>query len=170
MNTNQLNNLPSINWRDFTYLGIDAFNRTYLPDGWSNTAPYNVYGNNNNSSCSTPRPGFDGTTKNKANLSFCFESHAQFVYEKGQEFFFRGDDDSWVFINNRLVIDLGGVHNAAPGYVDLDTIGIGGVAEKLKEGNKYPIDIFVCERMAQQSNVRISTNISLTQKGTCGGK
>jgi fibro-slime domain-containing protein len=164
MNLTQLNNLEPVIWRGETYTGLEAFDRTYFPDGTSHQVYYNT-----NYGCSAPSPGYENITKSRANLSFCFESHAQFVYEKGQEFFFKGDDDSWVFINNRLVIDLGGIHRPAPGYVDLDTIS---TPVPLKAGEKYPIDIFVCERMGNQSNVRISTNISLTQtaeqKGTCG--
>jgi len=145
-------------WRDSTYTGVAAFERTWIPDGVS----LGTYYGNAPAGCAVrPGPGNGGTTTNRANLSFCFESHAQFTYEKGQEFLFRGDDDIWVFINNQLVIDLGGVHNAAPGYVDLDTIK---VPEVLKAGETYPIDIFFCERMATQSNVRVSTNMYITQK------
>ncbi|MCL2282534.1 MAG: fibro-slime domain-containing protein [Fibromonadales bacterium] len=93
----------------------------------------------------------------KANQFFCFESHAEFVYEKGQEFFFRGDDDIWVYMNNKLVVDLGGSHLAAPGYVNLDTL-------HLIEGEKYPIDIFFCDRRTTMSNVRITTNMYFAQK------
>jgi len=161
MNNTVLNTVPNVNYKGTTYSGLEAFNRTYLDSGWSNTAPYNVY--NNAYTCTSPRPGYDGATKAKANLSFCFESHGEFAYEKGQEFFFRGDDDIWVFINNRLVIDLGGLHNPAPGYVDLDTIK---TPTPLVEGERYPIDIFFCERMGTQSNVRISTNMYIVQKST----
>jgi len=91
----------------------------------------------------------------------CFESSAKFTYEKGQEFFFRGDDDIWVFINNQLVIDLGGNHAPAPGYVKLDTISM---PEPLVEGTSYPINIFFCDRRAPGSNVRITTNIYFAQR------
>jgi len=91
----------------------------------------------------------------------CFESHANFTYEKGQEFFFRGDDDIWVFINNRLVIDLGGNHGPAPGYVKLDTISN---PSRLVEGDDYPIDIFFCDRRAPGANVRISTDMYIKSK------
>jgi len=93
----------------------------------------------------------------------CFESApAEFTYEKGQEFFFRGDDDIWVFINNKLVIDLGGNHMPAPGYVKLDTI------QGLVEGQKYPINIFFCDRRGPGSNIRISTNIYFAPKPVNG--
>ncbi|MDR2584589.1 MAG: fibro-slime domain-containing protein [Fibromonadaceae bacterium] len=159
-NTN-VGNIPALTYKEETYRGIEAFNRANdrLAEGWSNTAPYNAY--SQTAGCDSIRPGFDGAKKRNANLSFCFESHAQFTYEKGQEFFFRGDDDIWIFINNQLVIDLGGVHQAAPAFVDLDTIK---TPEVLVAGKTYPIDIFFCERMATQSNVRVSTNMYIVQK------
>jgi fibro-slime domain-containing protein len=94
------------------------------------------------------------------NPFFCFESHAEFTYEEGQEFFFRGDDDIWVYMNNQLVVDLGGAHLAAPGYVNLKD-----QASKLglTPGGKYPIDIFFCDRRSGMSNVRIKTNMYFSQ-------
>jgi len=93
-----------------------------------------------------------GEDKAAANLFFCFESHATFIYDPEQVFAFSGDDDIWVFINNKLVIDLGGGHLAAPGKVKLDTLG-------LTAGNEYNIDIFFCDRRSTMSNVRINTNM-----------
>jgi fibro-slime domain-containing protein len=91
------------------------------------------------------------------NFGFCMESHANFVYKKGQVFEFRGDDDVWVFINNKLALDLGGVHEALPGSVNLDTLG-------LTEGTTYPWDFFFCERKECSSSLRIKTTIYFKQR------
>ena len=92
------------------------------------------------------------------NQHFCFESHANFRYKKGLKFNFRGDDDIWVFIDNKLAVDLGGTHLAAPGYVDLDYF-----MPSAKVDSTYDIDIFFCDRRTTMSNVRIKTNMFIEQ-------
>ncbi|MCL2260172.1 MAG: fibro-slime domain-containing protein [Fibromonadales bacterium] len=90
------------------------------------------------------------------NTFYCFENApVEFTYKKGQEFFISGQDDIWIYINNKLVIDLGGTHMAAPGYVNLNTL-------ELNEGESYPLNIFFCDRQTSMSNIRIATNINLT--------
>ena len=79
---------------------------------------------------------------------------ATFEYVPGQYFDFYGDDDVWVFINNRLVVDIGGQHGQVAGAVDLDTLG-------LKEGETYPFHIFYAERHVSSSNFRMHTSIDL---------
>jgi len=98
-----------------------------------------------------------------ANLFFCFESHAEFYYDPSQVFYFRGDDDIWIYINKKLAIDLGGTHLAAPGKIDL---GAKAGELGLVEGELYPIDIFFCDRRSTMSNVRISTNMYIAQKSS----
>ncbi len=96
------------------------------------------------------------------NQHFCFESHAKFTYKPDLKFNFRGDDDIWVFIDNKLAVDLGGTHLAAPGYVDLNNFT--GLSGKLVDGNTYDLDIFFCDRRTTMSNVRIKTNMYIMQK------
>ena len=92
------------------------------------------------------------------NQHFCFESHAKFKFKNGLKFSIRGDDDIWVFIDNKLAVDLGGTHLSAPGYVDLDAF-----MKDAKVGSTYDIDIFFCDRRTTMSNMRISTNIFMDQ-------
>lgn len=106
-------------------------------------------------------------TKGGRNQHFCFESHANFRFKKGLRFSFRGDDDIWVYINNKLAVDLGGTHLAAPGYVDLDKFNEDG---SMEVGGTYDIDIFFCDRRTTMSNVRIKTNMFIQQTSGLSSK
>ncbi len=61
------------------------------------------------------------------NVSFTSETHFWFEYRGGERFDFSGDDDTWIFLNRRLAIDLGGLHTRMDGYfvLDADTDGTG---------------------------------------------
>ena len=77
------------------------------------------------------------------NYHFTLEAHTRFRYLGGETFSFSGDDDMWVFINRRLAIDLGGIHDTDAASVDLD-----GAASRLQifPGQTYQLDIFFAER------------------------
>jgi fibro-slime domain-containing protein len=91
------------------------------------------------------------------NYHFTFELDANFVYKEGsrQVFTFFGDDDVWVFIDGRMVIDIGGVHGAVSQSVDLDRLNW------LEDGQKYKLKLFFAERHFTRSNCRIQTNLVL---------
>ena len=99
---------------------------------------------------------YDSLSGNKGyhNFGFAMKIQAKFEYVPGQYFEFNGDDDVWVFINNRLVVDIGGQHTKQFGSVDLDTLG-------LEEGKTYPFHIFYAERKQTQSNFMMRTSIDL---------
>lgn len=99
--------------------------------------------------------GNPGGSPNR-NFHFTLELHTQFTYlaAGGQMFRFIGDDDVFVFINNKLVIDIGGVHAAVDQYVDLNRLG-------LVDGQSYTLDFFFAERHRTKSNCRIQTNLHL---------
>lgn len=102
---------------------------------------------------------WDERVKSEGNQHFCLETHSMFTYRPGAFLAVRGDDDIWVFVDNKLAIDLGGLHMPAPGYVNLD--GFVGASGKLVAGEVYDFDMFLCDRRTTMSNLHILTNLNL---------
>ena len=109
--------------------------------------------------------GFGNQDQNH-NFSFTTEIHTSFTYNGGELFTFQGDDDVFVFINNQLAIDLGGIHVQESQSVNLDgqaaTLG-------LTKGSVYNLDVFNAERHTVQSNFRIDTTLAFTNCGVVNG-
>lgn len=59
------------------------------------------------------------------------------------EYFFFGDDDLWVFLDNQLICDLGGVHSSYGGKVDLWNFID---KDNRTESKEYTLTIFYTER------------------------
>jgi fibro-slime domain-containing protein len=89
------------------------------------------------------------------NFSFTTEVRYWFRYETGKTYQleFLGGDDLWVFVNNRLAVDMGGIHMGVLGSVDLvaKAASLG-----LKPGNVYEIAVFHAERGADTSSLKIT--------------
>lgn len=91
------------------------------------------------------------------NFHFTYELNTPFLYSGGEVFEFTGDDDLWVFINNQLVIDIGGVHPALNDSVTLDDVA---AQVGIYPGNVYNMRLFFAERHTVASNFRIDTTIA----------
>jgi fibro-slime domain-containing protein len=92
-----------------------------------------------------------------ANHAFTTELHLRFVYKGGEEFTFRGDDDLFLFVNGRLAVDLGGIHDAMTGTVNMDQRA-GELG--LQTGQSYAMDIFHAERNCCNSRFHLETTLS----------
>ncbi len=98
-----------------------------------------------------------GDFRNDRNYHFTTEINTQFTFNRdtGQIFKFTGDDDVWVYIDGRLVVDLGGLHPKRNQFLDLDRL------DWLQDGTTYSLDIFHAERRFSGSNFRIETTLQL---------
>lgn len=110
---------------------------------------------------------FGNSSGGDKNFHFTYELQTEFVYEKGkgQVFTFTGDDDVWVFIDGKLVIDIGGVHSAVSQTIELDRLNW------LQDRQEYKLSFFFAERHRTQSNCRIDTTLvlkSVTPPATTG--
>jgi fibro-slime domain-containing protein len=131
---------------------------SYGYDSEVSGVPYNVQGETGNGFF----PIDDGTQYQTAfgnqgephNYSFTVEIHTVFKYAGGEYFNFRGDDDVFVYINGKLVINLGGIHGPEPEQVNIDTLG-------LTPGSTYPLDFFSAERHVIGSNIQFETTLDL---------
>lgn len=96
------------------------------------------------------------------NYHFTYAINSTFSYVKGagQVFSFTGDDDVWVYFDNLLGIDLGGVHGALSQTVNLDTLFSGANA---RDSGDYAFNFFFAERHTTQSNLQITTSLVIQE-------
>lgn len=125
-----------------TYVFDSAIDERYVERGGFFPIDGELYGN-------------FGTTAH--NYHFTTELETEFFYERGRNdvFTFTGDDDVWVFIDGRLVIDLGSMHSKKGQSIRLDRL------PWLEDGRMHTLKVFHAERHTTQSNYRIETSLKL---------
>lgn len=132
----------------------------------SKDEPYNILGG----FFPLDNKGFGNYGNSGHNFHFTLESHSKFWVGANDnlEFNFTGDDDVWVYVNGKLVIDLGGVHSAQSASFKINNGTITrydsrgntiGIPIKLSTERWVNFDFFYMERHTTESNLNIETNI-----------
>ena len=97
-----------------------------------------------------------GNENGPHNGNFTFETYFSFVYVAcGSQFFeVGGADDVYLFIDGRLVIDLGGVMNEQEQIIEFDRLG-------LTDGETYQARFFYANRHTYSSDLSLRTNVEI---------
>ena len=91
------------------------------------------------------------------------------VYGDDMHFRFTGDDDVWIFVDDKLVLDLGGLHgresgdiNFATGVVTINGVQDDALTETLKSitAGEHKLTMFYLERGSSLSNCAIYFNLA----------
>lgn len=96
-----------------------------------------------------------GTLAN--DYAYCMEINAAMTYRGGESMKFHGDDDVWVYLDNRLAVDEGGIHFALDGETLLDSLPF----LKGKLGKTMDLDIYYCSRQPATAVFGMETNVEL---------
>ncbi|KAM9972270.1 hypothetical protein ACTFIW_003629 [Dictyostelium discoideum] len=121
----------------------------------------NTYVYNNENFFPIDRKGFDIDPEKRINLNsstyhnyhFCMKINSAFTYQGSEFFNFQTDHEVWAFINNKLVIDLGGIHSPTAARINTKTLG-------LTIGRIYNFDLFFCNRQTVGSILKIEINLT----------
>lgn len=119
------------------------------------------------------------------NYSFGMTVQANFLYPTGGKvngnnmvFSFNGDDDVWVYVDGKLALDLGGIHQANSGKIDFATRQVtydDGTPTQSFESlhldmgsawSTHKLTFIYFERGAGGSNYKISFNMPTVPEGT----
>lgn len=123
------------------------------------------------------------------NFSFTTEVRYWFSYDaaKTYKLSFVGDDDVWVFVNNKLAVDLGGIHTAVQGELTItngavsvsvtntnppETAGKSPIVTKpdlgLENGKVYEIVVLQAERQTKASSYQLTFSGFTAAASECG--
>jgi len=137
--------------RNGNFFPLDNFG-TDLTWGRQNTSSYcnqsgspSCTGSNPSSSCRNYHYSMSGAA------TFVFKEESNDVFE------FLGDDDMWIFIDGKLVVDLGGVHQQVAGNIRINELA---AREGWLEGSMHSLNFFYMERQTSDANLRIKMSLN----------
>lgn len=94
-----------------------------------------------------------GNEAQSHNFSFTMEMSYSAQRSTNGSIAITGDDDIWVFVKNKLVIDMGGIHEPTVGSCIFDDSTLN------SSGSGYDFKLFVAERHTTASNLRIQVKL-----------
>ena len=93
------------------------------------------------------------------NFGFTMTLAFRFAYHAGTKETLAFDaDELWVFVDGRLVGDLGGAHNPVPLVLDMDALST--QLGNWKDGSIHTLHVFFAERQSNESIFNMRTNLS----------
>ena len=108
---------------------------------------------------------------------FTTEIRTYFQYKGGESLTFQGNDDVWVFLNNRLFVDLGGMQASRTKTGTLASEKFGDTGKNydpkfdVYEGGIYNVTLFHAERMMTGSSFQLSLSGFVNAgSATCASK
>lgn len=124
--------------------------------------PIDTYGYGNVNQDQTPVTS-GAEQLNNYNYLFTTMGEGQFVFSSAKNLYFEfnGDDDVYLFIDGKLVLDNGGAHQKENAIVYLNDINGEGKILQLEEGKSYDFTFFHAERRSTGSHFHIKTNIEV---------
>jgi fibro-slime domain-containing protein len=97
--------------------------------------------------------GNQGLAHNRG-FTFAFGGTVSYCRCTGQYFEYAGDGDAWLFVNGKLVLDMGGHHAGTRQVIDLDRLG-------LSDGAEAHLQFFYAERATSTAAFELKTNMVL---------
>lgn len=90
------------------------------------------------------------------NYYFTYDIVGNFVFDacSNQVVQLQADDDVWLFINDQLVIDLGGMRAGTAQHIELDRLG-------LQDGQTYSFYLYHAQRQTDGATFNLRTNVRI---------
>jgi len=177
---------PNVDWYGMWYVDNPTYNKAIVQTLTLPQLPNmaGVYQYDNEAFFPIDGMGW-GNGPNNHNFGFTSVTRYWFEYSGVATLDFVGDDDVWVFINKRLAVDLGGLHQRLEGFATLDAANgtaqvcdlVNGCANNggarhtvdlgLVLGSVYEIVVFQAERHTTESHYRLTLSNFTGTRSAC---